>query len=126
MRKLNITVMGKTYEVLVEDLGNVTPQEARPVEHTGRPSYTAPAQESVPATGMPAAKDIQVTSPMAGTVREINTSVGAAVQRGEQLFVLSAMDIDNTIPAPESGIVKQISVQPGETVEAGTVLLTLC
>lgn len=126
MRKLNITVMGKTYEVLVEDLGNVSSADLRMPEHS---SYAAYTPEQADNGTMPPvaqnAKEIQVTAPMGGTVTELKPTIGTFVHLGETLCTLNAMEIANEIPAPQDGTVKQIFVHPGDTVEAGTVLMTL-
>ncbi|MBQ8908074.1 MAG: biotin/lipoyl-binding protein [Clostridia bacterium] len=117
MKKFNITVLGKTYEVLVEDMGDVI---------ADAPS-TLPTSAYTTADVIPAEpeKERQIASPVSGIIREILVEVGIKVEQGTPLCILEAMEIQNTIPAPEDGIVSQIFVQEGSAVEAGTVLITL-
>lgn len=125
MRKLNITVMGKTYEVLVEDLGDVTSSNLKTPENPTYTAYAPEQKETAAVAAAQGAQEIQVTAPMGGTVAEVKTTVGATVRLGETLCTLNAMEIANEIPAPEDGTVKQIFVHPGDKVEAGTLLMTL-
>ena len=117
MKKFNITVLGKTYEVLVEDMGDVIADA--PVT---MPTSPYPASDVIPAEPE---KERQIASPVSGIIREILVEVGIKVEQGTPLCILEAMEIQNTIPAPEDGIVSQIFVQEGSAVEAGTVLITL-
>jgi biotin carboxyl carrier protein len=118
MKKLKITVLGKTYEVLVEDLGEVR-ESAPTAEHT------AHAPQSVPLAPIEVAPPTKVSAPMSGTVTSLSVAVGNTVQAGEALLVLEAMKMQNTIPAPKDGTVREVFVRKGDTVSSGDVLLIL-
>ncbi len=69
------------------------------------------------------AKISEVKAPMPGMVLKVFVEEGAAVQRGDNLFVLEAMKMENIIKAPADVIVKSISIKPGDKVEKGQVLI---
>ncbi len=73
-----------------------------------------------------------VASPMVGTVYiapEPNgtpfVEIGAAVVKGDTLFIVEAMKTMNPAPAPISGKVKPIAVTNGAPVEYGELLLII-
>ena len=117
MKKLKITVLGKSYEVLVEDLGEV--REAPAVE---QPVH---APQSVPLAPIESAPPTEITAPMSGTVSVLSVSVGSTVHAGESLLVLEAMKMQNIIPSPKDGTVREIFVRKGDNVSAGETLLIL-
>ena len=124
MKKYNITVNGTTYEVVVEEVGEVA---AAPVYSA--PVVQAPVVTSSvapKATAAPVAADATaVTSPMPGTILEVKVSAGQAVKKGDVICVLEAMKMENDIPAPCDGVVASINVQKGASVGAGDVIATL-
>ena len=117
MKKLNITVLGKTYEVLVEDMGEVSAEKSTYTESTLPPVIpVAPVERSV-AT--------EVTAPMSGTVVDIAVSVGDVLEAGAPLLTLEAMKMQNVIPAPKDGTVREILVRKGDTVSNGAPMFIL-
>src|SRR5882724_5385878 len=52
-------------------------------------------------------------------------SAGRHVMRGQQLCILEAMKVFNTVTAPQDGIIAMIHVENGEDVMAGQPLFTL-
>lgn len=75
----------------------------------------------------PAAKSrsVKLSAPMPGLLKSIHTSDGAVVRRGDVLFTLEAMKMENAIKAPSSGRVSHCIVQSGTAVEKGAVLCTI-
>lgn len=67
--------------------------------------------------------DSAVKAPMQSTVVKIAISVGDTVVEGDQLLVLEAMKMEQSITAARSGTIKSIGVKAGETIAAGTLLL---
>lgn len=117
MKKLMITVLGKTYEVLVEDMGEVANDPVSYAEHTVVPSVPLPPVERNTET--------RVTAPMSGTVLGITVAVGDDVTAGAPLMTLEAMKMQNEIPAPKDGTIREILVRQGDSVSTGTLLFII-
>lgn len=114
MKRFNITVNGKVYDVAVEEVsGGVAPAAA--------PVQTAPAPAAAPAAAAPA-DGTAVNSPMPGTILDVKASVGDTVAEGQVLMVLEAMKMENDIVAPKAGKVSAISVKKGDSVNSGDAL----
>jgi biotin carboxyl carrier protein len=60
---------------------------------------------------------------MPGLILQIQTSVGAAVKKGEVLVILEAMKMENAIKSPVDGTIKAIPVTGGKSVEKNQVLV---
>ena len=118
MKKLKITLLGKTYEVLVEDMGEASEPSAYYAERTPMPT-------AVPLAPIESSVTTEVSAPMNGTVLEIAVSVGAEVNAGDRLLVLEAMKMKNTIPSPANGTVRQIFTHVGDNVSTGELLFIL-
>ena len=117
MKKLKITVLGKTYEVLVEDMGEVTSK------HTAYTEHTIPA--SVPMPPVERNTAVTVSAPMNGTVLDITAAVGDEITAGTPLLTLEAMKMQNVIPAPKDGTVREILVRKGDTVSTGAPMFII-
>lgn len=131
MKKFNITVNGKAYEVEVEEVGGV----ASPVQRTA-PRAAAPAASAAPApaaapkaAAAPAAPVAEggekVVSPMPGTIFDIKVAVGDTVSQGDVLLILEAMKMENEIMAPTGGKVLSINTNKGASVNSGDVLVVI-
>ncbi len=126
MKQLKITVNGKTYDVAVEEVGATAsaPVAAAPVAAAAPAPAAAPAAAPAPAAGG-SAGSVNVTAPMPGNINDIKVSVGQQVKKGDVMFVLEAMKMENDIPAPADGVVASINVNKGDTVDSGAVIATL-
>ncbi len=122
MRKFNITVNGKTYEVDVEEVGGVqAPVMAAPAPAATPAPTAAPAAPK--ATGSMGAT--KVVAPMPGTVVSIKVNVGDKVESGTLVAVLEAMKMENEIFAGADGVVASINANAGDSVNTGDVLVSL-
>jgi len=140
MKRFQVTVNGTAYDVQVEEVASGVPAPVAPapvpVPVVAAPVAPAPAPVPVvpppapvapaPVTApTPAAGSAQVTSPMPGSIWEVRCSVGQAVNRGDVLIILEAMKMENEIVASSEGTVAGIHVAKGDTVETGTLLVSL-
>ncbi|MBR3961128.1 MAG: biotin/lipoyl-binding protein [Clostridia bacterium] len=121
MKKYNVTVNGTAYEITLEvvDAAEVKAAPA-PVAAPAAPAPVAAA----PVATAPAGGEA-IVAPMPGTILKVNIQNGAAVKKGDVLFVLEAMKMENEIMAACDGTVSGIAVQNGAAVETGTVLCTI-
>lgn len=67
----------------------------------------------------------EIVAPMPSLVLDIQTTVGASIQKGDAIMILEAMKMENVLKSPGEGVVKQIHVKQGVAVEKGQVLITL-
>ena len=63
-----------------------------------------------------------VTAPLPGRILEVLVKVGDTVAEGQDIVVLEAMKMENSITTDYAGVVKAICVQPGDTVPTDAVL----
>ena len=126
--KYVVTLNGKNYEVEVEEteavitaVTDAAPSAPAVPAAAPAPAQIAPAAAPAQAVGA----GVQVTSPMPGNILDVRISVGQAVKKGEILFILEAMKMENDIVAPEDGVIKQVLVQKGSTVDTDAVLAVI-
>ncbi|MGN0601472.1 MAG: biotin/lipoyl-containing protein [Oscillospiraceae bacterium] len=118
MKRYNITVNGKAYDVAVEEVdGGSAPVAASPAP------TAAPAPAAAPAA--PVADGTKVTAPMPGTILDIKVAVGDTVEAGQAIVVLEAMKMENDVNAPCAGKVLSINTTKGSAVETGTVVAVI-
>lgn len=122
MRKFNISVNGKTYEVDVEEVGGV--QTSAPVAPVSAPASAPKAAAAAPKAA-PVAGAKQVTAPMPGTIVSVKVNVGDKVESGTLVAVLEAMKMENEIFAGVDGTVAGISVSAGDSVNSGDVIVSV-
>jgi biotin carboxyl carrier protein len=106
MRKYIVTVNGKKYEVEVEEVGGAESQpvksnEVKEVKQTVR--NEAPQRE-VSKPGTVEGKNT-IKAPMPGTILDIRIAEGQSIKKGDVMFILEAMKMENEIMAGEDGVV---------------------
>lgn len=119
MRKYIVTVNGNKYEVEVEEVGFEGSAEIAPekkIEETKKET----AVSKKPGNGETAVK-----SPMPGTILDIKVKEGQSVKKGDVLFILEAMKMENEIMAGEDGVVVKIAVPKGAQVNTDDLLAVL-
>jgi biotin carboxyl carrier protein len=139
MRKFQIKVDGKVYEVEVEEAGGnessagiiSAPQpvagkvEEGPVsQKAAAKTSPAPAPTKAP-TAAVAGEEVAAPMPMPGKVLQLKVSEGDSVKEGDTLLILEAMKMENEIVANASGNVKKINVAANDMVDTGDVLLVI-
>ena len=121
MKRFNVTVNGKAYDVAVEEITDgCAPAVAAPVAAPAAPAPT-PAPAAAPAAGA----GESVTAPMPGTILDVKANVGDTVTRGQVIMILEAMKMENDIVAPCDGKITSIIAKKNDTVNSGDVLATV-
>lgn len=114
--KYIVTINGKKYEVEVEKIADANDKaQAKEV-----PSKSKESVESISANG-----GIKITAPMPGKILSVNIAEGQKVKKGDVLFILEAMKMENEIMAPQDGTVSNIAVSKGAQVSSGDILAVL-
>ncbi len=113
MKKHKVNVNGTLYEITLEVCEEDDVKAAAP-----KAEESAPAPVSAPAGGT------EVKSPMPGNILAVNFTSGQSVKKGDVLFILEAMKMENEIMAPCDGTVS-VAVTKGSSVETGAVLATI-
>jgi biotin carboxyl carrier protein len=133
LKHLRITVDGKPYDVVVEDVsedvgGTLYPSPGTMTQTVGTPA-AAPVAAPTPAAPAPVAAAPGGTNdklaPLAGVVQEVAVKVGDAVKSGDKVIVIEAMKMKTVVSAHKDGKVSAIHVKVGDAVEAGQSLLSI-
>jgi biotin carboxyl carrier protein len=126
-RKFRISVDGRAFDVVVEELAGETstvpPTGFHPVAAAA--AVAAPAPVAAPAAAKPAAGAGAEVAPLAGVVDSIDVTVGQAITVGTKIAVVEAMKMKTEVFAKGAGTVASIAVRPGDPVDSGGVILTL-
>jgi biotin carboxyl carrier protein len=69
------------------------------------------------------AKVKELKAPMPGMVLKLFVTEGSEVKKGDNLFILEAMKMENIIKSPADVTVKTVKIKPGDKVEKGQVML---
>ncbi len=138
-----VTINNKSYEVEVEkgqaniiQVEDVAAQEAMQVaQNTAavapvqQPAASPAPQPEVkpapaPSAAVAAGGGEQVKSPMPGSILDVRVTSGQTVKKGDILFILEAMKMENELMAPVDGTV-QVVTSKGATVSTGDVLASI-
>jgi len=74
-------------------------------------------------SSLTSAKISEIKAPMPGMVLKVLVTEGTEVKKGDNLFILEAMKMENIIKSPADVTVKTVKIKPGDKVEKGQVLL---
>jgi glutaconyl-CoA/methylmalonyl-CoA decarboxylase subunit gamma len=145
MKRYYVTVNGNKYEVEIEEVnGEFSPKPAAvpTTNYAPAPQITqAPLTQETPKTEVkeepkpqapkPAKPATAVTGgekiecPMPGTILKVNVSEGSTIKKGDVLFILEAMKMENEIMASRDGKVIQVAVVKGAVVNTGETLAVM-
>lgn len=141
MKKYKFKINGQTYEVEVGEFEGVnatvsvngTPYD---VELQGDEKKTkTPVLARKPVINQPGEGQIKKTeslgsghkinSPLPGTIKKVNISVGDTVKAGDCVIIMEAMKMDNNVITEKGGVVKSVKAKEGDSVLQGDTLVEI-
>ena len=124
-RPILATVDGQTFEVWPEEMPRMV---ADPVAVQLAPviaaSASTPMAASTSAPKPTAAPTGAITAPIPGVIVVVSVKEGEAVKKGQELCVLEAMKMKNSIRSNRDGVVSEIKVKVGDHVQHGQALIS--
>jgi biotin carboxyl carrier protein len=120
----SVTVNGVAYQVELENTPAAESDAATPVmvQNPACPVAPAPAAAAEKAA---AGAGKAVTSPLPGVVIAIKVNVGDVVKSGQEVAVLEAMKMENSIEATQDGTVTAVHVTKGDSIQEGTAIISI-
>ena len=118
---IKVTVDGETVYVEVEGLPRAGSTPRRPTQPR-QPRSAPPQARPSPSGGGP---ENIILSPMPGRVVAVKVVAGDNVTSGQELCVVEAMKMEQSIRAHRPGVVKAVHIQPMDQVRAEQPLVEL-
>lgn len=122
--KYIVTINNKRYEVEVEkgEASVLSVSEVLAEDYKAAAPAAHAASKPVQASPKVNASEGGLKCPMPGTVLDIRVSQGDRVKKGDILFILEAMKMENEVTAENDGVAVQILASKGQAVNTGDVL----
>ncbi len=127
--KYIVTINNKNYEVEVEQ-GQASIIKTTEVAPAAAPapsavSVSAPVPQPSSATTQTSVNGEPIKAPMPGLILNCKVNPGSKVKKGDVLFILEAMKMENEIAASIDGTVVQILAAKGSSVATGEILAVI-
>ncbi|WP_456318960.1 biotin/lipoyl-containing protein [Anaeromicropila herbilytica] len=149
MKYYTVMVNGTTYDVAVEETTNKSPVASldrtsiipKQIDNNNNQNQDSMNKETVKKDIINSSIDedkkeenfknhemsnmtgkLVVSAPMPGKILEVKAKINQTVKRGDVLFILEAMKMENEIVAPEDGTIVSIVISAGDNVESGDIL----
>lgn len=100
-------------------LTNLKKERYQATQAAKQPEEAAPVAKKQPITGH------VISAPMPGRVLSFKVKPGDTVKRNQELLVLEAMKMENSIMADKPGVIKQLLASEGESVGADAPLVEM-
>ena len=130
-KSFRITVDGRSYNVVVEDLDQsvapaFVPAAPSPPPPAVRPvAVAAPAPAPVASPAPAAAGAGSIIAPLGGVVFSIDVPLGHQVAVGDRVATIEAMKMKTEVLSKLAGKVSNIAAKANDSVETGQVLMTI-
>ncbi len=118
---VQVTVEGETFAVVVDGSGQASARPRRGRTQTPGILVPPPASRVNPTGG----DGNFIRSPMPGRVISVMVRPGDAVSVGQEVCVVEAMKMEQSIRSPRNGVVKEVRVQPTDSVRTNDPLVEL-
>ena len=108
--------------------GETRPETSAVSAAAGRPSSPATKREAAPRPVPKAAPRAgggagSLAAPMPGVILAVSVQSGDTVARGQEIAVLEAMKMQNSIKSPRDGTIAEVCVAPGQAVGHGDAIV---
>ena len=121
MKTYKVNVNGTEYAISIELMSEEEAAKAK----AAPAAAAAPAAPVAPTAPVANGAGEEITAPMQGTILSVKVKTGDTVSKGQVLFILEAMKMENEIMAANDGVITSVCVQDGASVSNGTVLCTI-
>jgi len=128
-RPILAVVDGETFEIYPEELETISVAapalvETRSSAPAERPApKPAPVPLHTPPAASPQAGSGTLTAPIPGVILSVAVKVGDVVNLNQEICVLEAMKMKNTIRTTRAGTISAVHVSNGDTVSHGQPLV---
>ena len=119
---VQVIIGGETFLVEIEGLP-INPQPRRRRGRTKTPEIVVPP--AVTRSSLNSGPDNIIVSPLSGRVISILVRPGEPVSAGQEVCVVEAMKMEQSIRSPRDGVVKEVVVQPMDSVRTNDPLIEL-
>jgi biotin carboxyl carrier protein len=126
-RPIQATVNGQVVEVWPEEMPRFSFSPApvsAPISTPVQVPVSAPPAPTVPAAA-PSTEGKQnvITAPIPGVIVSVSVKEGEAVKQGQELLVLEAMKMKNSIRSNHDGVISAVKVKVGDRITQRQVLV---
>lgn len=116
----DVNVNGTAYQVELEEA------PAAPVQAVAAaPVQAAPTAPAAPAPKPASGAGKAVTSPLPGVIIAVKVNVGDVVKAGQEVAVLEAMKMENSIEATQDGTITAVHVSKGDSILEGASVVSI-
>ncbi len=122
--KLELTIDGKRMDVEIEEETQERAKTAEPILNSSKQAI-APQITVAPPSQTAAVSSGKIQSPMAGVVLKVKIKANEIVKRGDVLFILEAMKMENEIRANKDGRIIELKATEGGRVNQGDILCAI-
>ncbi|HBW37202.1 biotin/lipoyl-containing protein [Desulfosporosinus sp. BICA1-9] len=123
--KYNVTINGKRFEVEVERITESKDLTKRASKNVMEAPSVNPEKFRNTSSSQGTSAGETIKAPMPGTILSIKVNEGQTVKKGEVLFILEAMKMENEIMAPRDAVVAKLMVSNHTQVKMGDSLILL-
>ena len=118
-RPIVATLNGDTYEVWPDEVAmeTIAPAAVKPAE-----SRAASVASNAPASQPSGDVSKAITAPIPGVIISISAKIGDNISFGQEVCVLEAMKMKNSIKATRAGKISAVKINTGDHVKHGQIL----
>lgn len=120
----SVSVNGKDYQVELENTP-AAPVQAVPVQNPVTAPVTSAPQKAPVQKPAATGAGKPVTSPLPGVIIAVKVNVGDTVKAGQEVAILEAMKMENSIEADHDGTVTAVHVGKGDSILEGAPIVTI-